>query len=96
MTASTTIFRTEQAARYRAALAKHFSHKIAVRETETEAVFPFAAGTGRAEIVPEGLALFADADSEEERRGVEQVLESHLQRFAFREEFPPLVWSSAT
>ncbi|WP_424927728.1 DUF2218 domain-containing protein [Amaricoccus tamworthensis] len=88
---ATTFFTTEHAQRYLGTLCKHFGHKV---PTSHEA------GSGRIEL-PFGLCLLsADATglglsvSAEDRPGLDravEVISSHLDRFAFREN-PELSW----
>ena len=44
-------------------------------------------------LVENGLALSAVATSEADVATLEDVLERHLERFAFRETFPKLDWT---
>ncbi|WP_375288275.1 DUF2218 domain-containing protein [Sphingomonas sp.] len=77
---------TRSASRYLQQLAKHWSHKMAVRFTEEEAEIEF----------PNGARLELKADSEtldvaltvpegEDDARMRQVVAEHLDRFAFRE-----------
>ncbi|EAU41972.1 hypothetical protein FP2506_16104 [Fulvimarina pelagi HTCC2506] len=95
MPASSTTFQTENATRYKQAMAKHFGHKIPVEETESAAVLGFEIGSGTIAITGDGLALTASSASADDLATIEDVLERHLERFAFREEFPKLHWQRA-
>ncbi|MEN3794266.1 DUF2218 domain-containing protein [Fulvimarina sp. MAC3] len=92
MTISSAAFKTAHGNRYKQAMAKHFGHKIAVEETEQTAILNFEMGTGTVAIVEDGLSLSAQASSGEDVATIEDVLERHLERFAFRETFPKLDW----
>ncbi|MDY8110831.1 DUF2218 domain-containing protein [Fulvimarina sp. 2208YS6-2-32] len=92
MLASSTFVTTENALRYKQALAKHFAHKITVHETASDATFHFDAGTGRAAVGTDGLLLEAHAPKAADLETIQSVLESHLKRFAFREPFDRLDW----
>lgn len=90
MTLSAT-FETEKASQYLQTLCKHFGRKVGVRfdAQSAEIAFPFGACTLRADEA--GLHMTAqgvDADKAAE------VLTSHLDRFAFREN-PNIRWHSA-
>ena len=84
-TFSTTI-RTEHASKYLQQLCKHFAHKVAVRYSPEE---------GRVELPPGRCLMRADAGTlrldcdAREDRGVpviQDVLDAHLVKFAWREE----------
>lgn len=85
------VFETELGGRYLASLCQHFGTKVSVT---------YGAGTGRVEF-PTGtcdmtadescLAFVVQADTRENLEVVMQVVSSHLDRFAFREN-PELVW----
>lgn len=94
MPKSETYMVTPQAERYRAQLAKHFAHKIAVIEEEGTSRFIFPMGRGAASSAPGSLSLSAEANGPEDLARVQQVLESHLLCFACRETPPPLEWVS--
>ena len=76
---------TPKAAAYAAQLGKHFGHKIEVDHLEDAIVFHFAFGTGRADVDGDLLTLTASAATAEQMHKLAQVLGSHLERFAFRE-----------
>lgn len=88
---ASTFFKTEQAERYLGTLCKHFGHKVPVT---------YDTGSGRIEL-PFGLCtLSADATglgltvTAPDKSGLDramQVITSHLERFAFREN-PELDW----
>ena len=92
MPTSSTVFATVHGERYKQAIAKHFGHKITVEETDRAAILTFEMGTGTVELVKDGLSLSAKASSGEDVAVIEDVLERHLERFAFRETFPKLDW----
>ena len=84
---------TEAGARYLDQLCKHFGHKVpAVQEGGIGRIeFPFGVVSLHTE--PGALVMRVDsADAEALARG-RQVMESHLLRFAFREELA-VAWQS--
>ena len=90
---SSTLFTTAHGQRYKQAMAKHFGHKITVEESDQDAILTFEIGVGTLVLVENGLALSAVATSEADVATLEDVLERHLERFAFRETFPKLDWT---
>lgn len=93
MMSQTGRFETEFASKYLQQLCKHFGHKIDVTY-DTHAgtlAFPF----GPAQLTASDSALevivsAADSAGLERARG---VIDSHLIRFAFREDFQEMTWS---
>ncbi|MCR9157985.1 MAG: DUF2218 domain-containing protein [Rhodobacteraceae bacterium] len=86
-----TFFKTENAERYLGTLCKHFGHKVPVTFEPGlgHIELPFGQCDLRADTA--GLALTANAA---DRPGLDktiQVITSHLERFAFREN-PDLSW----
>ena len=90
---SSTSFTTAHGQRYKQAMAKHFGHKITVEESDQAAILTFEIGVGTLALVENGLALSIEASSEADVATLEDVLERHLERFAFRETFPKLDWT---
>jgi uncharacterized protein len=76
---------TPSAPRYMAQLCKHFAHKIPVTLNERDGRMEFSFGTCDALAEETGLRLRASAPDETDLRQLQQVIISHLQRFAFRD-----------
>lgn len=93
MPTSSTSFTTAHGQRYKQAMAKHFGHKITVEESDQAAILTFEIGVGTLALVEDGLALSVKASNEADVETLEDVLERHLERFAFRETFLKLVWT---
>jgi len=91
---SATLFETDRASRHLQALCHHFGRKVAADCSDTSGwvEFPF----GRCELAANEthLALHVSADEQENLDTMMQVMTSHLERFAFREN-PELVWTKA-
>ena len=83
--ASTSIIRSDRASSYLQQLCKHFSHRIEVEFDAEHGRISF--DFGRCELAAENdaLTLSASADDQEALQRVENVVGSHLERFAFRE-----------
>lgn len=88
-------FETPNAEKYLQQLCKHFAHKVAV--THDAACGTVALGMGPATLRASDSALTAEvtapdaADLDHARR----IIDSHLARFAFRENFEAMNWQSA-
>ena len=85
-------FKTENAERYLGTLCKHFGHKVPVSHEPGSGriELPFGQCDLRAETA--GLALTAEATDTPGLDKTIQVITSHLERFAFREN-PDLNWN---
>lgn len=88
----TGVFETPNASKFLQQLCKHFSHKATVT---------FTPESGRLEL-PVGLAeMAADANAltiivtGEDLPRMRMVIDKHLERFAFREEFKHMNWAYA-
>ncbi len=87
-----TKFRSVRAAGYLATMANHFSRKIEVTEVEGALHLQFICGLAVLRVSENTLHIRIEAPSKEEMQQTCQVVESHLLRFAFREEPEPPVW----
>ena len=89
---ASTFFATENAERYLGTLCKHFGHKVPVafEPGSGHIALPFGQCDLRADTA--GLALTAIATDTPGLDKTIQVITSHLERFAFREN-PDLNWS---
>ena len=86
-------FETDGAGRYLKSLCQHFGRKVDAECTATAGwvQFPF----GRCDMTADSskLALTVSAEDEPCLNQVVQIVTSHLERFAFREN-PALAWQS--
>jgi len=83
---------TAAARRYMGQMCKHFGHKLPVELTDSHGTIAFPIGTCLMEAGPEGLRLSAEAADEPSLSRLQEVIASHLVRFAFRET-PAIVWA---
>ena len=83
---------TASAHDYVTRLSKHFAHKIDVEVGDGRATFRFSCGTAYLVARDDGLSIMTEAPDAEGRAATEEVVESHLLRFAHRESLPPLRW----
>ena len=77
---------TDHASRYLQQLCKHFAHKLPVTFDPTQGRIEFSIGTCSLAATPGLLTTQAEAADETNLAQLEQVVASHLERFAFREE----------
>lgn len=93
MATSSAVVRTENASRYLQQLCKHFAHRIEVEFTPTHGVCRFSVGTATLDADAGQLTIVAEARDDTALGETQHVIESHLLRFAFREELGPLAWT---
>lgn len=77
---------TESASKYLQQLCKHFSHKLKVSFTPAEGHIEFPFGQCELKAQDNRLTLKAISPDQENLTKLKPVIESHLKRFAFREE----------
>ena len=82
---------SERAARYMTALCHHFGRKTDAGCVDTRGWVQFPFGRCDMTITDHELRLHAQADDEDALEQVIQIVTSHLDRFAFREN-PDLNW----
>lgn len=91
----TATFPTERGPALMGTMAKHFGHKIPVETTQTEARLQFPSGTATIALIPTGLHLAVETPDAAPLETLRGVVESHLLRFAHREDPQPLDWQQA-
>lgn len=87
-------WKTENGSKYLQQLCKHFGHKIEVAFTETEATIPFPFGPAALRADEGGLWIEVSGEDDETLTRAKGVIDSHLARFAFREEFEHMPWAA--
>lgn len=92
MPSSTARLTTANGSKYLQQLCKHFAHKIDVVFTPTHGEIKFSFGTAILDADADGLTMTARVDDADKLGQTQNVIESHLVRFAFREEIGPLDW----
>ena len=83
---SSTDIATTSGQRYLAQLCKHFSHRLPASWDDEGGCIEFPFGTCNLKARPDALSVSVEAASHADLDRMEQVVLSHLQRFAFREE----------
>ncbi|WP_204115219.1 DUF2218 domain-containing protein [Shimia biformata] len=86
-------FATPNGSKYLQQLCKHFSHKINVEYSETEGVCSFPMGQAFLSADADGLTVRFELEDAETVDRARSVIDSHLARFAFRENFETMAWS---
>ncbi|MFN3273841.1 MAG: DUF2218 domain-containing protein [Paracoccus sp. (in: a-proteobacteria)] len=89
----TASFPTQRGPALMGTMAKHFGHKIPVISSDTSALFDFQDGTATLAVTATGLALDIEAPTPNLIARLRGVIESHLIRFAHREDPQPLIWT---
>ena len=85
-------FVTPNASKYLQQLCKHFAHKIEVSFDETSGRIPFALGIAEVSATAEALMVRFSEVADDKRADAKSVIDKHLERFAFREEFTAMHW----
>lgn len=88
-------FQTLNASRYLQQLCKHFAHKIEVQYDAHEALCQLPVGPARMTATEGELIVQVEAPDAEGLARARGVIDSHLQRFAFREDFSAMDWTQA-
>jgi len=86
---------TENARRYMIQLCKHFAHKVPATFGEREGEILFDGGKVGLRAAPQTLMLWTEAPEAADVARLEEVVERHLKRFAFREPDLTLDWRRA-
>jgi hypothetical protein len=96
MSASTADVRTEWGSRYLGQLCAHFSHnkELAVTLRETSGVIRFPAGDCVLHATADKLHLELECRDQPSLERLQEVIDKHLKRFAFREP-PEIEWHQA-
>lgn len=89
---SQSVFNSSAAAGYYARMVSHFGHKIPVEDHGTEADLHFICGDAQLRLEGDCLHLQVQSEAAEGLDQTREVIESHLLRFAFREDPQPLEW----
>lgn len=91
---STGRFSTPNAQKYMTQLCKHFGHKVPAEIEGDAGQVTFGMGIAQFQAGDEALSVLLSGESAEAIASLQEVIDSHLQRFAFREEFTGMSWSA--
>lgn len=86
--------KTEHGSKYLQQLAKHFGHKIEVEFTETEGTLHFPFGPINMKADDGGLWIEVSGEDDATILRAKDVVDRHLARFAFREDFTNMPWAT--
>ena len=89
---SAAYLKTESGQKYLVQLCKHFAHKITVSYTESHGDCQFVCGAAALDADAEGLRMAVISADEAGLAQTQSIIESHLVRFAFRENLEALDW----
>jgi hypothetical protein len=85
---------TPRGARYMTQLAKHWAHRFEVELTATTAMIPLPFGPVRIEAEPDALVITLEPNPDADVATMKDVVERHLDRFAFREGGLTYLWTA--
>ncbi|BCH25514.1 DUF2218 domain-containing protein [Mesorhizobium sp. L-8-3] len=91
---STAVVTTEMASRYLQQLCKHFAHKIPAEFTPEQGTITFPFGVCSLTAQGNRLTMTVTTESEADLPRMQDVVASHLERFAFRDK-PAINWNDA-
>ena len=89
-------FATPNGRKYMQQLCRHFAHKVEVVETDTSGECRFSCGIAALTADQDGLHIAVTSGTPDDLEQTKSVVESHLLRFAFREEPGSLSWRTST
>lgn len=92
----TGIAATTNGSRYLQQLCKHWNHKFAVEFGATHGTVPLPMGDVGLLAAAESLTVTLRPQAEPDIDGMQNVVEEHLNRFAFREAPLPFIWRDET
>ncbi|MCZ4351710.1 DUF2218 domain-containing protein [Roseovarius aestuarii] len=85
-------YKTENGSKYMQQLCKHFGHKIAVEYDTEKGWAAFEMGTAYMTADAEGLTVTCEVKDLAAVPAVHNVIDRHLETFAFREEVKTMEW----
>lgn len=84
---------TANGVKYVQQLCKHFGHKIPTTFADGRGECTFDVGSALMDADESGMNIKVSAADDDGSQRIQHVIESHLERFAFRETLLPLTWS---
>lgn len=90
----TGVFPTQNASKYMKQLCKHFAHKIDVEYDDTSASAALPPGPAEMHATDSDLTVRITGKDEEALKVARHIIDSHLERFAFRENFETMGWQA--
>ncbi|MDO6704684.1 DUF2218 domain-containing protein [Photobacterium sp. 1_MG-2023] len=90
----TTILKTPDGSKYLRHLCKHFNHKVEAEWNDTQGKVFFDMGTCEFNATLSSLTIACRADTDDALAVVKEIVKSHFDRFARREDLV-LIWGLA-
>lgn len=87
-------FTTDRATALMGTMGKHFGHKIPVTVEDDHVILQFEMGDARIQANADSLHLALEGRDAAGLEALRGVVESHLMRFAQRDDPQPLAWST--
>jgi hypothetical protein len=87
-------YKTENASKYLQQLCKHFGHKVDVSFDADKGWAAFEMGTAQMNADADGLTVTCAVKDVASIQSVHHVIDSHLTKFAFREETHSMDWTN--
>ncbi|MFV0410073.1 MAG: DUF2218 domain-containing protein [Paracoccus sp. (in: a-proteobacteria)] len=88
-------FDTPNAAKYMTQLCKHFGHKVPASVEGDRGQVSFAIGKAEMAAGDTGLTVTLTGSDAEALAQMRHIIDDHLKRFAFREDFSGMIWGGA-
>lgn len=88
-------FATEHASKYLQQLCKHFAHRVTVDYDAAQGLAQLGSGPARMSALPDLLRVEISGPDDAALERARDVIDSHLARFAFREDFTAMNWQPA-
>ena len=95
MTTLVGTYATSKGSKYLQQLCKHFAHKVEARCSDTEGFAALGFGETRFEADLQKLTVKIALNDATAAEPAQQMIDAHLERFAFREDFKSMNWSEA-
>lgn len=92
---STGRFETAQGSKYLQQLCKHFAHKVAVEYDAKQGWADLPPGRAELKVEDDALVVMVQASDTQGLSVAKYIIDKHLERFAFREEFKQMDWQGA-
>ncbi len=92
MHVTTGTFATSNGSRYLQQICKHLGHEVEVAYSEAEGRCHFDMGTAYLTADDAGLTVRFELHNDDAFAAAQHVIDSHLERFAFREGFTHMDW----
>ncbi|MDK3075347.1 DUF2218 domain-containing protein [Sedimentitalea sp. JM2-8] len=85
-------FETPNGSKYLQQLCKHFAHKVAVEYDPENGAVALPPGPARLTATGDALSVEITAEDDAGLARARHIIDDHLRRFAFREEFAGMNW----